>query len=74
MKHELFNSLNEYYLVGVSGGPDSMALLDKLYNLGLKLIVCNVNYKTRVESDYEEKIVKEYCESKGVLFFSTASI
>ena len=70
MKRELFNSLNEYYLVGVSGGPDSMALLDKLYNLGLKLIVCNINYKTRVESDYEEKIVKEYCESKGVLFFS----
>ena len=70
MKSELFKNFNDYYLVGVSGGPDSMALLDKLYKLGLKLIVCNVNYKTRVESDYEEKIVCEYCDKRGILCFS----
>ena len=70
MKCELFDTLNEYYLVGVSGGPDSMALLDKLYNRGFKLIVCNVNYKTRKESDYEERIVRDYCKSKDILFFS----
>jgi tRNA(Ile)-lysidine synthase len=67
---ELFKNINEYYLVGVSGGPDSMALLDILYCMGLKLIVCNVNYKTRVESDYEENLVRDYCFKRGILFFS----
>lgn len=61
---------SDYLLVGVSGGPDSMALLDMLYKLDLNLIVCNVNYKTRVESDYEEKLVKDYCFKKNILFFS----
>ena len=70
MNKELFKNINEYYLVGVSGGPDSMALLDILYCMGLKLIVCNVNYKTRAESDYEEEIVKDYCFKRGILFFN----
>lgn len=60
---------DDYLLVGVSGGPDSMALLDMLYKLNLNLIVCNVNYKTRVESDYEEKLVKDYCIKRNILFF-----
>ena len=47
-----------------------MALLDILYCMGLKLIVCNVNYKTRAESDYEEEIVKDYCFKRGILFFN----
>ena len=61
---------SDYLLVGVSGGSDSMALLDMLYKLNLNLIVCNVNYKTRKESDYEEKLVKDYCLKRNILFFS----
>lgn len=59
----------DYVLVGVSGGPDSFALLDMLYKLNINLIVCNVNYKTRNESDYEEEIVKKYCKSRNIPCF-----
>ena len=60
---------NDYLLVAVSGGPDSMALLNMLYELNLNLIVCNVNYKTREESDKEEEIVRSYCNDRNILFF-----
>ena len=66
---EQFNR-DSYSLVAVSGGPDSMALLDILYKMNLKLIVCNVNYKTRVESDYEEELVRQYCLKRNILFYS----
>lgn len=71
MNKEFIKELKEddYLLVAVSGGPDSMALLDILYKLNLNLIVCNVNYKTRVESDIEEEIVRSYCVKKNILFF-----
>ena len=38
------------YVIGVSGGPDSMFLLDKMNKLGYKIIVAHVNYKKRSES------------------------
>ena len=36
--------INEKLIVGVSGGVDSMVLLDVLNNLGYKLVVCHINY------------------------------
>ena len=54
-------SLNDYYLVACSGGPDSMALLDMLIKEKYNVIVAHVNYKTREESDSEEQLVKDYC-------------
>ena len=70
MIKEIINKVkkSEYLLVAVSGGPDSMALLDMLYKMNFKLIVCNVNYKTRAESDLEEEIVRSYCSKRNVLF------
>lgn len=56
-----------YSLVAVSGGSDSMALLDILHNRGFKLVVCHVNYNVRESADRDENIVKKYCESKGIL-------
>lgn len=48
----------EKYIVAVSGGPDSMALLNMLYNDGYtNLIVCHVNYHRRKESNYEQEQV-----------------
>lgn len=58
--------LSKTYLLACSGGPDSMALLDMLYNEGFKLIVCHVNYKTREESDSEEELVRHYCNKKNI--------
>lgn len=49
-------------IVGVSGGSDSMTLLDKLRREEKNIIVAHVNYKKRESADRDEKIVREYCE------------
>ncbi len=60
--------LSKTYLIGVSGGPDSMALLDLLIKKKLNLVVCHCNYHTRNESDKEEVLVKSFCEKHNVKF------
>ena len=54
------------YLVAVSGGPDSMALLDMLLKENFNIIIAHVNYKTRDESDAEEAMVKEFAKSHNI--------
>ena len=50
------------FLVGVSGGSDSMALLDIGLKAGLNISVAHVNYQLRnEESERESFIVKQYC-------------
>ena len=54
-------------VVGVSGGPDSICLLDVLYKLkkkyDFKLIVAHVNYGLRgKDSDLDEKLVRKMAE------------
>ena len=49
------------YLIAVSGGADSMALLDVLRKENYNLVVAHVNYKSRPTSDRDEEIVKSYC-------------
>ena len=56
---------NKTYLIAVSGGPDSMALWDKLLKLGLKLIAVHVNYHYRLEADNETLMVKEFAKSNN---------
>ena len=56
----------KYSLVAVSGGSDSMALLDKLYNDGKSLVVCHVNYGFRESAIRDESIVREYCEKRNL--------
>lgn len=53
-------------LVAVSGGSDSMALLDMLYNKGEKLVVCHVNYNVRESALRDENIVRDYCKERGI--------
>ncbi len=49
-------------IIAVSGGPDSMFLLNKMIGKNNdKLIVAHVNYNFRKESIKEEKIVKDFC-------------
>ena len=59
-------------VVGVSGGPDSMALLDLLLKIkkkiDIRLICAHINHNQRVESDEEEKYVKNYCRNNDVIF------
>lgn len=55
-----------YNLVAVSGGSDSMALLDMLFKKGKKLIVCHINYGFRDSALRDELIVRNYCEKNGI--------
>ena len=54
------------YVIGVSGGPDSMALLHLAVSMGLDVIVALVNYHKRVDSDLDYELVKAYAKSHGL--------
>ncbi|AOX43355.1 tRNA(Ile)-lysidine synthase [Spiroplasma sp. NBRC 100390] len=72
MDDKLLNR-NEKYIIGVSGGPDSMFLLDNIYhNPELDInnfIVCLINYQKREDSDYDEQIVIEYCKKRNIKIY-----
>lgn len=55
-------------IIGVSGGPDSMVLLDVLSEiLPNKLIVAHLNHKFRgLEADQDAKFVKDECMKRGI--------
>ena len=59
-------------VVGVSGGPDSMALLYILKELqkkiGYKIVVAHVNHNIRSESKEEALFLKDYCEQNNIVF------
>ncbi|MBQ4252669.1 MAG: tRNA lysidine(34) synthetase TilS [Erysipelotrichaceae bacterium] len=66
MISELIKDRQSEYVMGVSGGCDSMALLSLCLERGLKLTVCFVNYKLRKSADDEERLVREYCGERGI--------
>ncbi len=54
-------------VIGVSGGPDSMYLLNQLHNNPrLEPIVVHINYKFRSESDEEQEFVTKYCNDRNI--------
>lgn len=56
-------------VVGVSAGPDSMALLHILKNNSYNKIICaHINHNVRKESLEEAKYLKEYCEKFNITF------
>ena len=62
---------DEYVVIGVSSGPDSMALLHMLENnLKCKLVCAHINHNVRKESNEEESYLKEYCSKKNIIFES----
>lgn len=60
----------QVYLLGVSGGPDSMAMLDLLYQQGHNLIVAHVNYQMRPSALRDENLVKTYCNQRKIPFYT----
>ena len=56
------------YLIAVSGGPDSMALLDMLRKTESDLEVAHVNYHKRETADRDEELVRQYCETHQIPF------
>ncbi|MFC1645792.1 tRNA lysidine(34) synthetase TilS [Candidatus Omnitrophota bacterium] len=72
-----FNLLSfaDRVLIGVSGGPDSLALLyllnDLSVKLGLKIIICHLNHGLRGRSaDLDERFVKDIASDLELDFFS----
>ena len=61
----------EFIVVGVSSGPDSMALLNLLKEKTKNKIVCaHINHNVRKESIKEELFLKKYCEKLNIIFES----
>ena len=86
MKEKILEVIRKYNLIesgdklvlGVSGGPDSMCMLDilndikndKNLNLKFDIVVAHVNHMIREEADRDEQYVKEYCEKNNIEFYS----
>lgn len=59
----------KYIIVGVSAGPDSMALLHYLINnLNTNVVCAHINHNVRKESKIEEEYLKEYCKENKIIF------
>ncbi len=57
-------------LLAVSGGIDSMVLLDLFYKLRFDIYVVHCNFQLReIESDGDEMLVKEICQDRYIPYF-----
>ena len=86
MKNKVLKTIKKYNLIedgdrlvlGVSGGPDSIIMLnilndirnDKNLHMEFDIIVAHVNHMIREEAKDDEKFVKEFCEKIHVPFYS----
>ena len=53
-------TISKPIVVAVSGGADSIALLNILYNLKYNVIMAHVNHHMREQSEIEEKAARSY--------------
>lgn len=69
---QILNDINfdNYIVVGVSAGPDSMCLLDLLEKKTNKIVVCHINHNIRKQSIIEENYLKDYCQKHNLIFES----
>ena len=86
MKNKVLETINKYNLIengdklvlGVSGGPDSISMLDILnkirldntIKLNFKLVVVHINHMIREEAKEDELYVKNYCRKNNLEFYS----
>lgn len=59
-------TLDDIALVGVSGGVDSMALLDLLRRLGYPVVVGHVDHGLRASARQDTELVAAYCDAHGI--------
>lgn len=77
MREKVYKTIEKYHLidetdkilVAVSGGPDSLALLNVLYSLNYTLCVAHVNHGLRENANEDERFVKQFCEEKNIPCF-----
>lgn len=64
---------NDKIVLGVSGGPDSLFMLNILNNLKeklqIQLVVAHINHMIRAEADQEEEFVRQFCERINIPFY-----
>ncbi len=72
IKEELAFKYGETVVVAVSGGPDSMALLNILLELrnflDLEIICAHIHHNIRSESDVEKRFVESFCKTNNIGF------
>lgn len=83
MKNKVLDTIKKYNLIedrdkivlGVSGGPDSISMLDilnKIKNEGLikfEIVVAHINHMIREEAIEDEKYVQQYCQKDGIEYY-----
>ena len=84
MEQKVLDTIKKYNLIeegdrvviGVSGGPDSISLLDILNKfkqnkiLNFEIIVAHINHQIREEANDDEEYVQDYCEKNKIKFYS----
>lgn len=84
LEEKILKTINEKNLIengdkivlAVSGGPDSIAMLNSLNNikanslLNFEIFVAHVNHMIREEAGEDEQFVKDFCKKIDVQFFS----
>ena len=78
LKEQVLNTINKYELInkndkiicGVSGGPDSICMLDILKDLKedlkIEIVVCHINHLIREEAISDEEYVVNYCRKNDI--------
>lgn len=67
---------NDKIVCAVSGGPDSICMLDILRRIkeenkiNFDIIVCHINHMIRVEATADEQYVENYCKKYQIPFFA----
>ena len=81
LEAKVIQTINKYNMIkdgdkvviGVSGGPDSITLLNILNNLkeklNIKIYVVHINHMIRKEANEETEYVREFCNKLGIDFF-----
>lgn len=82
MKDKVIETIKKYNLIepkdkivlGVSGGPDSISMLNILNEikdeLNFEIYVAHINHMIREEAEEDEKYVQKYCKKNGIQFFA----
>ena len=72
IKYNLIKS-GDKIVLGVSGGPDSVCMLDILNKLSnefnFSIVVAHINHGLRENAKIDEKYVKEFCEKLHIKCF-----
>lgn len=55
-------------IIAVSGGPDSMCILNLFQKAKVKIVVAHINHNLRDESKKEAQMVKKYCTNNNIEF------